>query len=178
MKKSLIALVFGGALGVVGGAGGMLVAYPFLFPPPVLEEPAPRAAASPMHLAAAGAPAHRITAGTFDPTAPGRDPIHWADGTVGVYRAGDRLVLRLESDFRAGPGPRFVIYLNTTPVGDEADFGRDRGRIAIAPLRAFRGAQNYTLPDGLDLGRFRTVTIWCETFGVYIGSAALPPAQA
>lgn len=48
----------------------------------------------------------------------------------------------------------------------------------MAPLRAFRGAQNYALPAGTDLPRVHTVTIWCETFGVYIGSAAIRQAGA
>lgn len=177
MIKRLL-LVF--TLGLGLGAGGMLVAFPFLFPPAPLDEPAPLAEADAPRLwlaAPAAMVAPRVAGGTFDREAPGRDPIHWADGTVSVHRGGDgRLTLRLEGDFRAGPGPRFVIYLNTRAVGEERDFLADRGRRAVAPLRAFRGAQNYALPPGTDIAAVHTVTIWCESFGVYIGSAALTPA--
>lgn len=43
----------------------------------------------------------------------------------------------------------------------------------LAKLKSFKGAQNYTLPAGIDLAKFHTVTIWCESFGTYIGSAVL-----
>lgn len=169
MKKTVIAFLVGGFLGAVAGAGAMLVAFPFLFPPPALNEAPPQAAAGDGTTAAA-----RLGNFEFDRNAPGRDPIHWANGTGGIYRSGDGLVLRFDPNFEAGPGPNFVIYLNTTAVGEENAFNADTGRLKLASLRSFTGAQNYTLPADIDLSRYHTVTIWCETFGVYIGSAVLP----
>lgn len=167
----IIALALG-LLGFIAGAGSMLVAYPFLFPPPVLNEAAPAAASQDQTQTATP-----LGVFTFDQDAPGRDPVHWANGTGGIYRDADgRLVIRFEEDFEAGPGPNYIVYLNTRPVGEESAFLADEGRRAIGPLRSFRGGQNYMLPAGLDLAQFHTLTIWCETFGVYIGSAVLPPA--
>ena len=47
------------------------------------------------------------------------------------------------------------------------------GRKKIAPLKSFTGGQNYVLPANVDISTFQTVTIWCESFSVNIGSAAL-----
>lgn len=174
IKTFLFALSAGFA-GFVAGAGAMLIAFPFLFPPPVADDPLPEPASHVEMVSAAGGPSNRIARGSFAEDSPGRDPVHWANGDVGVYRSGGRIVLRLESNFVAGPGPNFIVYLNTRPVGDEKDFFADPGRTQVAGLRAFRGAQNYTLPAGLDLSQFRSVTIWCERFSEFIASAELPP---
>jgi hypothetical protein len=157
------AFLAGAVLGAVAGAGGMLIAFPFLFPPPVVAERAPEAAG-----------ASQVGTFQFDEQAPGRDFVHWANGSGSVYRVSGSTVIRFGEDFRAGPGPNYWIYLNTGPVGDSASFKADRGRVRIAQLKSFTAGQNYVLPPGIELGKFHTVTIWCESFSVYIGSAVLP----
>jgi hypothetical protein len=183
--KLVASFLAGNVTGLVAGAGAMLVAFPFLFPPPALDEPPPgqanltlpAPAATPALIQASAGPqaATRIAAGVFDQTSPGRDALHWANGGVSLFRQGERLILRLESDFVAGPGPDFWIYLNTRAVGDEADFKADRGRTKLTKLRGFKGGQNYTLPAGTDLSRLRSVTIWCESFSEFIANAVIAP---
>jgi hypothetical protein len=161
--RTWLAFVMGGVLGAAAGAGGMLIAFPFLFPLPVVAE-APPAEAS----------ATQAGVFRFDEDAPGRDSVHWANGTGAVYRTERGTLVRFDENFKAGPGPNYWIYLNTGPVGEEADFNADAGRVRIAQLKSFEGGQNFMLPAEIDLGRFHTVTIWCESFSVYIGSAVLP----
>ncbi len=160
-----LAFIVGGVLGVIAGAGGMLIAFPFLFPPPVVSEAPPGAGATTVS---------RIGTFRFDEKAPGRDFVHWADGTGSLYRTDRMVVIRFDESFKAGPGPNYWVYLNTVPVGEQSAFRADAGRVKLAPLKSFTGSQNYAVPDGTDIARFQTVTIWCETFSVYIGSAALP----
>lgn len=159
---------FGSAGGLIAGAGAMLIAFPFIFPPPVLNEPPPAAAI----LAGPEAGRQKISF-EFDQKAPGRDFIHWANGTGALLRTKQGWVLRLEPDFVAGPGPNYWIYFNTRATGEEKDFLADKARVKFAPLRSFKGAQNYPLPMTIDPEKFHTVTIWCQSFGVYIGSAKL-----
>ena len=45
-------------------------------------------------------------------------------------------------------------------------------------LRSFRGAQTYRLPPGMEPADFHTVTIWCESFSMYIGSGAIVATSA
>jgi hypothetical protein len=156
--------------GAIVGAGGMLVAFPFLFPLPVVDEKAPTSVAG-------GAAVETVARFRFDETAPGRDSVHWANGSGSILRTGAMTIVRLEDDFEAGPGPNYWIYLNTTPVGDETQFLADGGRVKIAPLKSFQRGQNYVLPEGVRLDGFATLTIWCESFSAYIASASLPAAR-
>jgi hypothetical protein len=160
---TVLVFVLGGVLGAAGGAGAMLVAYPFLFPPPVSADAAPAALPD-----AAPAIAFR-----FDESAPGRDAVHWANGSGRVVKTAQGWVLRLDADFKAGPGPNFWIYLNTRAVGDERDFKGDARRVKLAPLKSFEGAQNFVLPPSIDPAEFHSVTIWCESFSQYIASGSL-----
>jgi hypothetical protein len=166
----LLAFILGLVIGAAAGAGGMLVAFPFIFPPPVVAEKAPAASEG-------GAGAQLLGSFRFDQMAPGRDAIHWANGTGGVYRDGETTIVRFDDSFEAGPGPNYWVYLNTGPVGEEDAFLADSGRLKLAPLKSFTGGQNYPLPAGVRIEDFHTVTVWCESFGVYIGSAAFPEAR-
>ncbi len=160
LRSRLIAFAFGGLLGIAAGAVGTLIAFPYLFPPAPSSDAAPAAA---------------VAAATFrfDEQAPGRDAVHWANGTGAVLQTSGGRVLRLVGDFEAGPGPNYWIYLNTRPIGQASEFTADGGRVRLAKLRSFEGAQNYLLPEGVGPARFHTVTIWCESFSQYIGSGAL-----
>lgn len=60
-------------------------------------------------------------------------------------------------------------------MGEEGAFNADEGRLKLAPLKSFGGGQNFPLPPDVRIEDFHTVTVWCESFGVYIGSAPLPP---
>jgi len=160
LRSKLLVFFVGGLIGAAAGSLGMLFAFPFLFPPAPASDAAPAATA--------------VTATfRFDEMAPGRDAVHWANGNGSLLRTDAGWVLRLEGDFKSGPGPNYWIYLNTRPVGEESDFTADAGRVRLAKLRSFEGAQNYLLPEGIDPAAFHTVTIWCESFSQYIGSGAL-----
>jgi hypothetical protein len=162
-----LAFIAGLLLGGGAGAGGMLVAFPFLFPPPVVAEKAPE-------VTGGEAGAKLLGSFRFDEMAAGRDAIHWANGDGGVYRDGEMTIVRFGDSFKAGPGPNYWVYLNTVPVGEEGAFNADARRLKLAPLKSFSGGQNYPLPPDVRVEDFHTVTVWCESFGVYIGSAVLP----
>ena len=88
-----------------------------------------------------------------------------------VYRD----LLHLEGNFEVGPGPKFHVYLvpeaEVTPSTEvDKTMFVDLGR-----LRAFRGSQNYEVPEGVDVAKYPSVVIWCEQFGVLISVAGLKP---
>jgi len=45
--------------------------------------------------------------------------------------------------------------------------------VDLGLLRAFKGGQNYKVPAGIDLSKYKSVVIWCEIFGVLISPAKL-----
>jgi len=101
---------------------------------------------------------------------------HTTTGTVRVLRQTDgTLVLRLE-DLNTSNGPALRVWLTDAPVrsgtagwrvfdsSDHVDLGALKGNI---------GSQNYPLPAGVELSRYRSVSIWCARFHVSFGAAEL-----
>jgi hypothetical protein len=48
--------------------------------------------------------------------------------------------------------------------------------VSLGKLKGNKGDQNYTLPVGLDLNRYTSVSIWCDRFDVSFGAAPLARA--
>jgi electron transfer DM13 len=95
--------------------------------------------------------------------------------TSGVAKAiplrDGRAVLRLEN-FRTSNGPDVVVYLSKQEASTAGvDLVRDF--VDLGPLKGNIGDQNYAIPDGTSLDRYRTVVIWCRRFNVAFGVAAL-----
>jgi Electron transfer DM13 len=93
-----------------------------------------------------------------------------ARGTATVVRraSGDR-VLTL-THFAVNNGPDLRVYL---VAGDGRDVGK---RIDLGGLKGNKGNQKYDVPRSADLGRYRTVVIWCRAFTVAFARAQLRPA--
>jgi hypothetical protein len=158
VQRGWIAFIVGGLLGIAAGFALGIFVYPYLFLADIV-------ATETLDQQSAGA---RLGQGRFIHANPS-DPIHYGKGSVSVYRQ----LLRLESDFEVGPGPKFHVYLvpeaNVTPSTPVAqtkfvDLGR---------LKAFKGSQNYAVPPGVNPADYPHVVIWCEQFGVLISPARL-----
>ena len=83
---------------------------------------------------------------------------------VSQKASGER-VLRFESDFVSDPGPDLDIYLSaaTSADGDNDAFLTDF--VNLGDLISTTGAQEYVIPDGLDLAAYDTVSVRCVAFG-------------
>ena len=163
MIKSLAWFVGGGILGVVAGAGGMLVVFPFIFPPPQVNE------------TVAERNVELIGETAFREDSIGQDAGHWGRGGIKLYRASDgKVLVEFQSDFEVGPGPNFWLYLNAeSGVETETDFLSDESRVKVEKIKSFGGSQVYSL-DGEMFASARSLTIWCESFNQYIASADIP----
>lgn len=159
MQRLVVGLFIGGVVGTgFGFALGILV-FPYLFPPPEVNEPLMDIAEREVLARATFIHANRS------------DPIHYGQGTATIYAD----LVRLEADFEVGPGPKFHVYLvplaEVTPQTEvENTMYVDLGR-----LKAFSGSQNYPVPVGTDLADFGSVVIWCEQFNVLISPATIVP---
>lgn len=164
MKKTLLSLVIGFLLGLVAGAGLMLIAFPYLFPPPIVNESLEQLGTVNTETV--------LYLGVIREDVLGQDFAHWAKGGIRIVQVGnDSALIELESDFEASPGPNYWVYLNArTGIDEEADFLADEQRFRLAKLKSFRGSQLYEVSMN-QLDASRALTIWCETFDQYIGSA-------
>ncbi len=103
--------------------------------------------------------------------------IHATSGRATVYQEADgKLVLRL-TNFKTSNGPDVhVILVATKDALDDANFLKDNTeKVELGKLKGNDGDQNYEIPVGTDLTRFRTVSIYCERFNANFGAA--PPEK-
>jgi len=101
--------------------------------------------------------------------------VHSTSGRATVYQgAGGKRILRL-THFKTSNGPDVhVILVAARDVKDDANsLGSSVERIELGKLKGNEGDQNYELPENIDLGKFQTVSIYCERFNAVFGAAAL-----
>lgn len=75
-------------------------------------------------------------------------------------------------NFETQNGPDLFAYLSTAPASAEGEeFTNDF--VNLGELKGNKGNQNYQVPDGTDLSKYKSVVIWCERFSVGFGAAPL-----
>jgi hypothetical protein len=82
--------------------------------------------------------------------------------------------LRL-THFKTSNGPNVhVILIAATDAQDDENFlKKNIERVDLGSLKGNEGDQNYTIPAGTNLSKYRTVSIYCERFNVNFGTAPL-----
>ncbi|MGN6609200.1 MAG: DM13 domain-containing protein [Jatrophihabitans sp.] len=99
---------------------------------------------------------------------------HDTSGTVSVVRLADgRRVLAI-ADLDTSEGPDVHVWLTdqrVTPGGWRVF--DDGWHVDLGGLKGNHGDLVYAIPRDVDLGRARSVTIWCDRFDVSFGAAAL-----
>lgn len=100
---------------------------------------------------------------------------HETRGTARVYRRPDGSRFLRLMDFETSNGPDVQVYLVAADdVVDNEVVGK-AGFVNLGALKGNIGDQNYEIPADVDLGKYRTATIWCRRFSVNFGSAPLMP---
>lgn len=101
---------------------------------------------------------------------------HRTTGSVRVLRLADgSRVLRIEG-LDTSDGPDLKVWLTdarVVPGRDGWHVFDDGAYTNLGDLKGNRGNQNYAVPAGLDLAKYRSVTIWCDRFNVSFGAATL-----
>ena len=92
---------------------------------------------------------------------------HSGTGTATVVQlaSGERRLTF--TDFDVDPGAAVEVYLVPGDGSDVSD------RVELGALKGNVGDQEYELPAGVDLRRYRTVVLWCTPFTVRIAVAPL-----
>jgi hypothetical protein len=153
MKKTLL-LVLSHLLALA--AGFVLGIYAL----PILTAPAAPTAAD------VAAQAGKATfTGQFRRDLKDSDLLHWGEGPVSVGPQSIALAGRL------APGPDYKLYLSPEFVETKADFMRLKPRmVRVGDVRTF---ENFIVPvpETVDVARYNTVIVWCESFGQFITAA-------
>lgn len=113
----------------------------------------------------ASASSHATFTGRFRKDLKDSDLLHWGEGEVSVGRQSIVLLGKLS------PGPDYKLYLSPEFVETRADFVRLKAQMArVGDVETF---ENFVvrLPESVDVARYNTVIVWCESFGQFITAA-------
>lgn len=127
---------------------------------PILTAPTPPSLASVQALA--GQSDYR---GNFRRDLAGSDVLHWGEGEVSVGRKAIVLAGKIS------PGPDYKLYLVPAFVENEEQFLKLKAQsLRVGDIKTF---ENFVVPvpDGVDIDRYSTVLVWCETFSEFISAA-------
>jgi hypothetical protein len=98
-----------------------------------------------------------------------------ATGEASVYQSGTGArVVRL-SEFKTHDAPGLHLYLVAAPDAADDSAVTKAGFLDLGPLRTAVGAQNYDVPPGSDLNRYRAVVVWSSPDARNFAAAALAP---
>lgn len=124
----------------------------------------------PAAMTAASVEPKEVLAGSFHKGA------HDTKGMAGIYDVAGKSVLRL-TGFETSNGPDVHVYLVAANDAMDNATVTKAGFIDLGSIKGNIGDQNYDIPAGTDLAKYRAVTIWCARFHVNFGTAPLA-AQA
>jgi len=158
---------------LLAGVGGVLYWFEpqALFIDQTVDEDAPDAVAGSMPEATDDAEAEpaMTLSGSF------RSIDHETSGKATLSEAGDGHHYVRFADFRTENGPDVVVYLSTAEsTASGTQFTQDF--VDLGALKGNIGNQNYQVPDGTDLEKFKSVVVWCRRFNVAFGAAPLNAA--
>jgi Electron transfer DM13 len=114
-----------------------------------------------------GAPLQRVASGSF------YGVVHPTEGTATIYQVGDGSRVLRFTNFRTTNGPNVHVYM--VAAGDAKDSASvpRAGFIDLGPIKGNVGDQNYAFGPGVDLSKYRSVSVWCQRFSVNFGTAPL-----
>jgi Electron transfer DM13 len=153
LRSTLILLVSHALVAVLGFAAGVYTL-------PLLIAPAAPSAAE----VQARAERARHTA-QFRRDLKGSDALHWGEGKVTVGPDAVSLLGEI------APGPDYKLYLSPRFVETEAEVLAIKGQmLRVGDVKTFK---NFIvpLPPDVDVEKYDTVLVWCETFREFITAA-------
>ena len=107
-----------------------------------------------------------------------RGVAHETKGMASIYRLPEgKQVLRF-SGFETSNGPDVHVYLVAAADAKDDATVKNAGFIDLGSIKGNIGDQNYDLPAGVDLAKYRAVTVWCKRFGVNFATAPLASAKS
>lgn len=93
------------------------------------------------------------------------DTFHWGEGEVSI---GSKFITL---NGQLSPGPDYKLYLSPEFIETEVEFNRLKNTMVfVGDISTF---DNFVVEvqSGIDVSKYNTVIVWCETFGEFITSA-------
>jgi hypothetical protein len=109
-----------------------------------------------------------VATGTFHGAA------HPTSGRATIYSSGGKETLRM-THFKTSNGPdvHVVLIAATDAQYSENFFDKNIQRVELGKLKGNEGDQDYNIPAGTDLSKFKAVSIYCVRYNANFGTAPL-----
>ncbi|WP_318457666.1 DM13 domain-containing protein [Photobacterium leiognathi] len=152
-KKTIALIITHLSAGVLGVALGIYLL-------PILTAPTAPAASEISNLST-----QAQYSGEFQRDLAGSDFLHWGEGKVSLSPTTITLMGKL------APGPDYKLYLSPKFVETEAAFNQEKANMMlVGDVKTFN---NFVVdvPQDIDITKYDTVIVWCESFGQFITAA-------
>jgi Electron transfer DM13 len=140
----------GGEDGAAGNGGG----------------PAPEGDSASAETNPAASPGRTLASGQFQSLE------HKTAGRASILELADGTRYLRFDDLATSNGPDLRVYLSEIPASDDWHAYGERFT-DLGALKGNLGDQNYAIPAGVDLARYKSAVIWCRRFTVGFGVAPL-----
>jgi Electron transfer DM13 len=99
--------------------------------------------------------------------------VHEGSGKASIDKTADgKLVLRF-SNFKVSEGPDLYVHLSGNAKPSTGAEVMGNGDLDLGKLQKAAGDQEYVLPAGFDVAKFKSVVIYCKQFSVVFSTAPL-----
>ncbi|MCG3865834.1 MULTISPECIES: DM13 domain-containing protein [unclassified Photobacterium] len=103
--------------------------------------------------------------GEFRKDLAGSDFLHWGEGKVSISPTKITLMGKL------APDPDYKLYLSPRFVETETEFNQENtNMVLVGNVKTFNNFV-VNVPQNIDIAKYDTVIVWCESFGQFITSA-------
>ncbi|MEV0645209.1 DM13 domain-containing protein [Phytomonospora sp. NPDC050363] len=104
---------------------------------------------------------------------------HETTGTAQLFRQPDGKVVLALAGLKTSDGPDLRVWITDQAVEKDAwDVFDDGYYVELGELKGNKGDQLYEVPEGTDLTKITSVTVWCKRFSVSFGAALLAWSEA
>jgi len=90
-----------------------------------------------------------------------------------IVEENGQTLIRFSNDFKTKSGPDLKVFLSPTPISSVNSQTATDGSVLLGVLKSKKGAQDYIIPEDVNLSNFASVLIHCKAFSVLWGGGAI-----
>ena len=95
------------------------------------------------------------------------------EGSWAIEQHGDKLLLKLGSNFKAKSAPDIKVFLSPKVAGEIDGSNATAGSLFVKQITDFEGAMTIEIPAGTNLSDYRTLVLHCDEYSKLWGTSGL-----
>lgn len=97
---------------------------------------------------------------------------HGGEGTAAIAMSNGGYELQLKG-LKTDPGPDLEVILIEAKGAVTTNSIKQSNWVSLGQLKSVTGDQTYDIPSNLDVSKYHTVAVWCESYSVLFTAAPL-----